>query len=96
MKKYATQSFRCKGCGKSFRRPTISAHCDYCGAELRETLTRASVEKYLSLARRLASDYNVDEYIKNRLDLIVKELDQLFQERERTTQLALTDFAPLQ
>jgi DNA polymerase II large subunit len=96
MKKYATQSFRCKGCGKSFRRPTISGQCDFCGSELRETLTRASVEKYLSLARRLANDYDVDEYIKNRLDLIVKELDQLFQERERTTQLALTDFAPVQ
>lgn len=93
MKKYATQSFRCKGCGKSFRRPTISGHCDSCGAELRETLTRASVEKYLSLARRLANDYAVDDYIKNRLDLIVKELDQLFQERERSTQLELTDFA---
>jgi DNA polymerase II large subunit len=74
----------------------LGPQCDSCGAELRETLTRASVEKYLSLARRLANDYNVDEYIKNRLDLIVKELDQLFQERERTTQLALTDFAPLQ
>ena len=95
MKKYATQSFRCKGCGKSFRRPTISGHCDFCGTELRETLTRASVEKYLSLARRLANDYDVDDYIKNRLDLITKELDQLFQERERTTQLALTDFAPV-
>jgi DNA polymerase II large subunit len=96
MKKYATQSFRCKGCGKSFRRPTVSSHCDFCGAELRETLTRASVEKYLSLARRLANDYDVDEYIKNRLDLIVKELDQLFHEHERSTQLALTDFAPVQ
>jgi DNA polymerase II large subunit len=95
LKKYATQSFRCKECGKSFRRPTISGQCDFCGGELRETLTRASVEKYLSLARRLANDYDVDEYIKNRLDLITKELDQLFQERERSTQLALTDFAPV-
>ena len=93
-KKYATQSFRCRGCGKTYRRPTISGHCDSCGAELRETLTRASVEKYLSLARRLATDYDVDDYIKNRLELITIELDQLFQEHERTTQLALTDFAP--
>jgi DNA polymerase II large subunit len=92
-KKYATQSFKCRGCGKSFRRPTISGRCDSCGEELRETLTRASVEKYLALAKRLANDYDVDEYIKNRLDLITQELNQLFQERERTTQLALTDFA---
>jgi DNA polymerase II large subunit len=96
MKKYATQSFKCRGCGKSFRRPTISGKCDSCGEDLRETLTRGSVEKYLSLARKLANDYNVDDYIKDRLDLITKELNQLFQVSERTTQLALTDFAPIQ
>jgi DNA polymerase II large subunit len=93
-KKYATQSFKCRGCGRSFRRPTISGKCDLCGAELRETLTRGSVEKYLNLARRLANDYDVDEYIKGRLDLLVRELDQLFHEKERSTQLELTDFAP--
>ncbi len=95
MKKYATQSFKCRGCGRSFRRPTISGRCDMCGQELRETLTRGSVEKYLSLARRLANDYDVDEYIKGRLDLLVRELDQLFNERERSTQLELTDFSPV-
>ena len=56
---------------------------------------RGSVEKYLSLARRLANDYDVDEYIKGRLDLLVRELDQLFNEKERSTQLELTDFAPV-
>jgi DNA polymerase II large subunit len=95
MKKYATQSFKCRGCGRTFRRPNISGRCDMCGMELRETLTRGSVEKYLTLARRLANDYDVDEYIKGRLDLIVTELDQLFHERERSTQLELTDFAPV-
>jgi DNA polymerase II large subunit len=95
MKKYATQSFKCRGCGRSFRRPTISGRCDICDHDLRETLTRGSVEKYLSLAKKLANDYDVDDYIKGRLDLIVKELDQLFDEQERSTQLALTDFAGL-
>ena len=93
-KKYATQSFKCRGCGRSFRRPTISGRCDVCGEELRETLTRGSVEKYLSLARKLANDYDVDDYIKGRLDLLVRELNQLFDERERSTQLELTDFNP--
>jgi DNA polymerase II large subunit len=96
MKKYATQSFKCKGCGRSYRRTTISGRCETCGSDLRETLTRGSVEKYLSLARKLAHDYEVDDYIKARLDLIVKELDQLFEERERSTQLELTDFAVVQ
>ena len=98
MKKYTTQSFKCKTCGRMFRRPTISGKCDRvsCGGDLRQTLTRGSVEKYLSLARKLARDYEVDDYIRARLDLIVKELDQLFREKERTTQLELSDFRPIQ
>jgi DNA polymerase II large subunit len=96
MKKYATQSFKCRGCGRSFRRPTISGKCSYCGEDLRETLTKGSVEKYLSLARRLAQEYDVDEYIKERLTVIMNELDQLFQNNDKSTQLELTDFVTVQ
>jgi len=40
----------------------------------------------------LAHDYNVDEYIKERLELLVREMDQLFPSREKSTQSELTDF----
>jgi DNA polymerase II large subunit len=93
MKKYSTQSFKCRACSRTLRRPTVSARCEICGGELRETLTRGSVEKYLAIARRLAHDYDVDEYIKERLDLLVREMDQLFPTREKSTQSELTDFA---
>jgi DNA polymerase II large subunit len=93
MKKYSTQSFKCRACSRTLRRPTVSARCEVCGGELRETLTRGSVEKYLAIARRLAHDYDVDEYIKERLDLLVREMDQLFPTREKSTQSELTDFA---
>lgn len=92
MKKYSTQSFKCRACSRTLRRPTVSARCEICGGELRETLTRGSVEKYLAIARRLAHDYDVDEYIKERLDLLVREMDQLFPAREKSTQSELTDF----
>jgi DNA polymerase II large subunit len=92
MKKYSTQSFKCRACSRTLRRPTVSARCEVCGGELRETLTRGSVEKYLAIARKLAHDYDVDEYIKERLDLLVREMDQLFPSRERSTQSELSDF----
>jgi DNA polymerase II large subunit len=92
MKKYSTQSFKCRACSRTLRRPTVSARCEICGGELRETLTRGSVEKYLAIARRLAHEYDVDEYIKERLDLLVREMDQLFPAREKSTQSELTDF----
>lgn len=93
MKKYSTQSFKCRACSRTLRRPTVAARCEICGGELRETLTRGSVEKYLAIARRLANEYDVDEYIKERLDLLVREMDQLFQAREKSTQSELTDFS---
>ncbi len=93
MKKYSTQSFKCRACGRTLRRPTVSARCEICGGELRATLTRGSVEKYLAIARRLAHEYDVDEYIKERLDLLVREMNQLFPTREKSTQSELTDFA---
>src|SRR5438876_1122313 len=91
-KKYATQAFKCKGCGATYRRPPISSRCDICGSELRETLTQASVEKYLATAQRLAREYNVDEYLRSRLEMAQRELDQLFPGRARSTQTELTEF----
>ena len=92
-KKYATQSFKCKKCGLTIRRPPLSWTCPNCGGQIRETLTRASVEKYLSIAQRLAREYDVDPYLKNRLDVVQRELDQLFQGKRKPEQLELTDFA---
>ncbi|HYB07750.1 MAG TPA: DNA polymerase II large subunit [Nitrososphaerales archaeon] len=91
-KKYATQAFKCKECGLTMRRPPLSWKCPSCGGEIRGTLTRASVEKYLHIAQRLARDYDVDPYLKSRLDMLQRELDQLFQGPRKADQLELTDF----
>jgi DNA polymerase II large subunit len=91
-KKYATQAFKCKKCGLTIRRPPVSWVCPSCGGEVRGTLTRASVEKYLSIAQRLARDYDVDPYLRNRLDMLQRELGQLFRGGAKTDQLELTEF----
>ena len=91
-KKYATQAFKCKGCGLTMRRPPLSWKCPNCGSEIKGTLTRASVEKYLYIAQKLARDYGVDPYLKSRLDMLQRELDQLFQGSRKADQLELTDF----
>ena len=91
-KKYATQAFKCRNCGLTIRRPPVSWVCPSCKGEVRGTLTRASVEKYLSIALRLANDYDVDPYLKNRLLMVQRELDQLFRGGRKPDQLELTDF----
>jgi len=91
-KKYAAQAFKCKGCSMNYRRPPVSGRCSNCGSELRETLSQASVEKYLATAQRLAREYNIDEYLRSRLDMAERELDQLFQQRSKSAQMELTEF----
>ncbi len=91
-KKYATQAFKCKSCGLTMRRPPLSWRCSNCGGDIKGTLTRASVEKYLYIAQRLARDYDVDPYLKSRLDMLQRELDQLFQGHRKADQMELTDF----
>ena len=91
-KKYATQSFKCRKCGLTMRRPPLSWTCPSCGEEVRGTLTQASVEKYLSIAQRLAREYDVDPYLKSRLEMVQRELDQLFRGERKADQLELTDF----
>ena len=91
-KKYATQAFKCRKCGMTMRRPPLSQTCPNCGGSIKGTLTRASVEKYLSIAQRLARDYEVEPYLRSRLDMLQRELDQLLHGERKADQLELTDF----
>src|SRR5208283_2314793 len=91
-KKYASQAFKCKKCGATIRRPPLSWTCPLCAGEIKGTLTRASVEKYLAIAQRLAKDYDIEPYLRARLDILQRELDQLFQGQRKPEQLELTGF----
>ncbi|MBI3860142.1 MAG: DNA polymerase II large subunit [Thaumarchaeota archaeon] len=91
-KKYASQAFKCKKCGMTIRRPPLSWNCPNCGGEIKGTLTRASVQKYLAIAQRLAREYDVEPYLKSRLEMVERELNQLFQGGRKADQTELTDF----
>lgn len=91
-KKYASQTFKCKRCGQIHRRFPLSGACMRCGGQLRETLSQASVSKYLSLAKELAERYSIDPYLIRRIRSLETELLQLFQ-KEREEQTELSDFA---
>ena len=91
LRSYARQNFRCTGCGKSYRRIPLTQAC-VCGHKLIPTITRASVEKYLKLAKRLAEKYQISEYQKNRIHALSDEIDLVFG-KSQGDQSLLTDFA---
>ena len=62
-----------------------------CGNKLIQTITRASVEKYLKLAKRLVEKYDVGKYLKGRIHTLSDEIDLVFG-KGKGDQLLLTDY----
>jgi len=91
LRAYAQQSFRCTACGQSFRRIPLTQKCN-CGNNLIQTITRASVEKYLKLAKRLTEKYETNPYLKTRVQTLADEIDLVFG-KNKGDQLLLTDYA---
>jgi DNA polymerase II large subunit len=85
LKSYATQKFRCKVCGTSYRRPPLSGRCTArgrggkpCEGALQPTVFEASVRKYLGLSQRLATTTGVPPYLRQRIQLLETSLATLF------------------
>ena len=85
LKSYATQKFRCKVCGTSYRRPPLSGRCTAglrngkpCDGSLQPTVFEASVRKYLGLSQRLARTAGVPPYLRQRIQLLETSLATLF------------------
>ena len=91
LRAYARQSFRCTACGRSYRRIPLLGHC-VCGNKIIQTITRASVEKYLKLAKRLSKKYNMSKYQKSRIDNLSDEIELVFG-KSKGDQALLTDYA---
>lgn len=89
IKAYTSQSFRCKSCGSSYRRIPLKGTCPSCGGELQLTVTKGSVEKYLRIGLKLCEEFDVGTYLRNRFELLVKELELNFPKKK---QLELTQF----
>jgi len=84
LKGYATQKFRCKSCGESYRRPPLAGKCvargpgGACGGELLSTVYEASVRKYLPLSQRLAALDGITPYVRQRIEILADSLATMF------------------
>ncbi|MFH1821873.1 MAG: DNA polymerase II large subunit [Methanobacteriota archaeon] len=88
---FASQSFRCMGCNHIYRRVPLSGTCNRCGGKLVLTVTRGGVEKYMQIAMRIAMDYGVTDYTKQRLELTQRDIMSTF-ESDARRQMSLADF----
>ena len=77
LRSFSSQSFRCTSCNKIYRRIPLFGKCS-CGGNLVLTVSRGAVEKYLGLMLDISKKYVDDEYLKQRIELLLKNINLTF------------------
>jgi DNA polymerase II large subunit len=91
LRSFSKQKVRCTKCNAKYRRPPLRGTCPKCGGNIVLTVHEGSVKKYLKTSLRIADEYNVRHYTKQRLELLELEMKSLF-ESDRVKQKGLADF----
>ncbi|MCG2735320.1 MAG: DNA polymerase II large subunit, partial [Candidatus Methanoperedenaceae archaeon] len=91
LRSFSKQKVRCTKCNAKYRRPPLRGTCPKCGGNVVLTVHEGSVKKYLETSLRIADEYNVRHYTKQRLELLELEMKSLF-ESDKVKQKGLADF----
>jgi DNA polymerase II large subunit len=88
---FSKQKVRCVKCGTKYRRPPLKETCPKCGGRMILTVHEGSVRKYLEVSMKVAEEYGVSDYTKQRLRLLEIEINSIFK-NDRARQTGLADF----
>ncbi len=88
---FSKQKVRCVKCGTKYRRPPLKEVCPKCAGRMILTVHEGSVRKYLEVSIKVAEEYGVSSYTKQRLQLLKLEIDSLFKS-DKAKQTGLADF----
>ena len=93
LRSFATQTLRCTKCGAKYRRIPLCGMCTNpkCRHELNLTVYEKSVRKYLDTSKDVCDRYDLDDYTKERIQIIELSMDSLFN-NDKVKKCKLTDF----
>jgi len=91
LRSFGQQKFRCVSCNRKYRRVPLVGKCIRCGGKILLTVHKGGIEKYLGISQEIAEKYGLSDYLKQRLNLIERDLEAIF-EPEKTKQFSLADF----
>ncbi|MGC9444236.1 MAG: DNA polymerase II large subunit [Candidatus Methanospirareceae archaeon] len=91
LRAFGSQKMRCNKCNTKYRRIPLNGVCKRCGGKIVPTVHAASIRKYLDVSLRIAEEYHVSRYTKQRLELLDKDIQALFPVALEQ-QKALSDF----
>ena len=91
LRAFSRQSTRCLKCAAKFRRPPLTGICPKCGGRVILTVHEGAVKKYLKVSKKVAYEYNVSSYTKQRIELLGLDMQSLF-ENDKSKQTGLLEF----
>ncbi|HII39324.1 TPA: DNA polymerase II large subunit [Candidatus Micrarchaeota archaeon] len=94
MHSFGKQGFRCVDCGAKYRRVPLRGKCTNktCGGgKIILTIYKGGIEKYLSLAKDMIDTYGLPLYMKQRIMLLEKEIQSMFED-DKVKQHSLADY----
>ncbi|MEK6987723.1 MAG: DNA polymerase II large subunit [Candidatus Thermoplasmatota archaeon] len=91
LKAFSSQQVRCTKCGEKYRRIPLRGRCLECGGNLTLTVHESSVKKYLAISKKISAQFEVSNYLRQRIDLIEEAIASLFTS-DKTQDLKLDDF----
>ena len=75
---FSKQNFRCTACNTKYRRVPLVGKCTKCSGNLILTIAEGSVKKYLKIAKEIIQEYELSNYLKQRIELAEKEISSVF------------------
>ncbi len=91
LRKFSKQGFRCVNCNEKYRRTPLVGKCLKCGGNLTLTVHQGGIEKFLSVSARIVDEFQLPNYLKQRLMLLEKEIKNVFED-EKIKQTGISDF----
>ena len=88
---FSKQKFRCTKCNQSYRRMPLAGKCTRCNGNIIPTVHEGSVKKYLSMSQDICTRYEVSEYTRQRVEVLVMAIESTFG-TVRDQQMGLADF----
>jgi DNA polymerase II large subunit len=91
LRAFSRQETRCLDCGEKYRRMPLTGDCRECGGDVNLTVHKGSVNKYMQTAINVADDFGARTYTKQRLEVLERSLDRVF-ENDKNRKSTLGDF----
>ncbi len=91
LRSFSRQTFRCVSCNRIYRRVPLIGRCEKDGGNIILTINEGGIRKYLDITQKIISKYNLPLYMKQRIDLVEKEISNVFED-EKVRQMDLSEF----